>query len=191
MMPPTTAPGTESRPPRMMAGKASKAVSPSVGSTVNVLMARKRPPMVAMAAAMPHASAFTVRMSMPSANAASWSRAVARIASPYFVKRKKTKSAALMPTVAAIVHRSGAPKCTPPVSKPEVVAKGDPGGRKSEPKITCTPVCNNTFSPIVIIRMAKTGLPIMRRKMKRSNSTAIVAVTTIATANATKKLRCH
>src|SRR6266516_1889985 len=42
----------------------------------------KDPPMVATSAAIPQASAYPVRMLIPTASAASWSSAVARIASP-------------------------------------------------------------------------------------------------------------
>ena len=82
MIPPTAAPRIESSPPRIMAGKASRAMLPRVASKVPELMAKKTPPMTAIAAEMPQARAYIVRMLMPIARAASWSSAVARMANP-------------------------------------------------------------------------------------------------------------
>ena len=86
MSPPTSAPCTESRPPRITAGNARKATNTVSWSTEPVCFTggctAKMLPRVASAAPAAQAMAKTRPMLMPWAIAASWSWETARIAIP-------------------------------------------------------------------------------------------------------------
>src|SRR6058998_3385829 len=81
MSPPTTAPGTLSRPPRMTAGKTLSPIRASWVSTPSMLP-HMTPPMAAVSPSMAHESANTRRTLMPTAIAACWSLATARMTIP-------------------------------------------------------------------------------------------------------------
>ena len=80
--PPTTAPTGESSPPRIIAGNATSAIAPIVGVSAAAPDASVTPASAASPAEIAHDTANTRRALMPWASAASWSNAVARIATP-------------------------------------------------------------------------------------------------------------
>src|SRR5260370_1266272 len=87
MRPPTTAPGTLSRPPRITAGKTLRPTRASWVSTPSMLPQRT-PPRAAASPAMAHEIAKTTWTLMPTAIAACWSLATARMAIPRRLFRK-------------------------------------------------------------------------------------------------------
>ena len=110
--PPITAPRTESRPPRMMAGSAISATI-QVCWSMPAPVPTKTPATAASAPAIAHERANTVPTEIPCASATSWSSAVARIASPIREYRKNANSAATRTAVVTIIARYRVSTATP------------------------------------------------------------------------------
>ena len=116
MMPPTTAPGTLSRPPITTAGNASRPSAPNASVTFPCWFARTTPPMKARIVPMPQATSETRWTLMPVRIAASLCDAAARICRPIVVNLKKIANASTHAAETPIVIRSIDETLTPPTS---------------------------------------------------------------------------
>ena len=106
-MPPITAPPGESRPPRIIAGNAARAIEADRRVTAAAAPAASvTPASAATPPAMAHDAAKTRRALMPWASAASWSSAVARMARPSSSSGRTGRRRRAPTAARPMVHRS-------------------------------------------------------------------------------------
>ena len=169
--PPTTAPSGESSPPRIMAGNAESAMRPRPGCNpapvANVVPAR-----AATIPAMPQARRWTMPALTPWASAASWSAAVARITSPYRLKRKNPRNPSSTAAVNPVPHRSR----WAIVMSPHSATLPDHGSSKVRlvgPQIAVTTLSITNRIPMVTMITVKGCSPMKWRSTSHSRPTPI------------------
>src|SRR5438094_715998 len=112
MSPPTMAPGTDSRPPRMSTGSALSAISERLNCTP-LLAPHMSPATIATTPATDQTTIQIVLSGTPIESAASWSSATARSARPMRVRWKNTASTVTSTAAVTAAVSSSRLVCTP------------------------------------------------------------------------------
>src|SRR5438552_1946305 len=182
MSPPTRAPGTEMKPPRISTGSALSATSERLNCTP-LLAPHMMPATIATSPATDQTISQMVLSGMPIDSAASWSSATARRARPMRVRWKKTASTATSTAAVAAADISSWLICTPATTK-------ERSGMPTSSFLTLAPQSSSPkpskkkFSPIVAMNRMIASWFTSGRRTTRSITNASATITAIVRTSA-------
>src|SRR5215470_11270512 len=184
MSPPTMAPGTDSKPPRISTGSALSAINERLNCTP-LLAPHIRPATIATTPATDQTTIQMVLSGMPIESAASWSSATARSARPMRVRWKNTASTVTRIAAVAAAVSSSWLICTPrtmnersgmPMSSFLTLAPQSISPKPSRKK----------FRPIVAMKRMMCAWLTSGRSTTRSIAKASATMTTVVRPSATR-----
>src|SRR5262245_12699610 len=182
--PPTMAPGTEVKPPRMRTGSALSAMRERLNCTP-LLAPHMRPAAMATTPAADHTMTQMVLRGMPMLSAASWSSATARSARPTRVAWKNTAST-VTSTAAVMAAESSRRLTRTPATTNEVSGMPTSSFLTFDPQSISPKPSRKKFRPIVAMnRMMCSWLTSGRkttRSMTKARTTIVPTVSSRATA---------